>query len=151
METSLVLLGETPPNFSWKKPGAAHKARFCAFGIYINKALAFSDQLEFDKETAVALTRVAKFITTLYVPYYISASSGCDAPVNDLEMIKRLHKYSNTDPEVAESVLAVLCRHTWYLHVETIPFALFSKMLTIDEKTRLAARLLTFESSKPMN
>ena len=149
VETSLVLLGETPPNFSWKKPGAAHKARFCAFAIYINKALAFSDQLEFDKETVVALTRVAKFITTLYVPYYISASSGCDAPVNDLEMFKKLHKYSNTDPEVAESVLAVLCRHTWYLQEETIPFALFSKMLTIDEKSRLAARLLTFESSKP--
>ena len=49
VETSMVLLGETPPNFTWKKPGAAHKARFCAFGIYINKALAFSEQLGFDR------------------------------------------------------------------------------------------------------
>ena len=34
VETSMMLLGETPENFSWKKPGTAHKARFCAFGIY---------------------------------------------------------------------------------------------------------------------
>ena len=40
VETSMMLLGEIPGNFSWKKPGAANKARFCAFGIYINKALA---------------------------------------------------------------------------------------------------------------
>ena len=151
VETSMVLLGDTPPNFSWKKPGAAHKARFCAFGIYINKGLAFSDQLGFDEETIHALTRVARFVTTLYVPYFISASCGCDAPVNDLEMFKKLKIYSRTDSDVADSVLAVLCRHTWYLQEETVPFALFSKMLTIDEKSRLAAKLLTLEGSKPLH
>ena len=50
VETSMVLLGEVPPSFSWKKPGAAHKARFCSFGIYINKAIAFSEQLELEVE-----------------------------------------------------------------------------------------------------
>ena len=147
----MVLLGETPPNFTWKKPGAAHKARFCAFGIYINKALAFSEQLGFDREVVQALIRVATFITTLYVPYYISASSGCDAPVNDLEMFKKLKIYSLTDSELAESAQAVLCRHTWYLQEETVPFALFSKKLTIDEKSRLAAKLLTFVEDKPLH
>ena len=29
----LLLLGEIPPKFSWKTPGAAHKARLCSFGI----------------------------------------------------------------------------------------------------------------------
>ena len=151
VETSMVLLGSTPPNFTWKKPGAAHKARFCSFGIYINKALAFSDQLDFDRKFVKALIRVATFITTIYVPYFISASIGCDAPVNDLQMFKNLKLYSETDREVAESVLAVLCRHTWYLQEETIPLALFSKKLSTDEKSRLAARLLTFEENKPVN
>ena len=76
---------------------------------------------------------------------------GCDAPINDLEMYKKLKIYSNTDSELAESVLAVLCRHTWYLQEETVPFALFSKKLTGDEKSRLAAKLLTFESEKPVH
>ena len=150
VETSMVLLGETPLNFTWKKPGAAHKARFCAVGIYINKALAFSAQLDFDRKFVKALTRVATFITTIYVPYFISASIGCDAPVNDLQLFKNLKLYSESDPEVAESVMAVLCRHTWYLQEETIPLALFSKKLTIDDKSRLAARLLTFEERKPI-
>ena len=45
-ECAMVLLGEKPPgNFTWKKAGACHKARFMAFGIYSLKALAFSDQL----------------------------------------------------------------------------------------------------------
>ena len=119
VETSMVLLGEVPPSFSWKKPGAAHKARFCSFGIYINKAVAFADQLELDADVLQPLIRVATFIATLYVPYFISASTGCDAPVNDLEMYKKLNIFSNTDSDLAESVLAVLCRHTWYLQEET--------------------------------
>ena len=145
VETSMVILGETPPSFSWKKPGAAHKARFCSFGIYINKAVAFAEQLELDADTLLYLTRVAIFITTLYVPFFISSSIGCDAPVNDLDMFKKLKIFSKTDSEIAESVLAVLCRHNWYLQEETVPFALFSKKLTEDEKSRLAAKLLTFE------
>ena len=151
VETSMVLLGEAPPNFSWKKPGAAHKARFCSFGIYINKAVAFSEQLDLDKEVVEPLIRVATFIATLYVPYFISASTGCDAAVNDLEMFKKLNIFSNTESDLAESALAVLCRHTWYLQEETVPFALFSKKLTIDEKSRLAAKLLTFEEDKPLH
>jgi hypothetical protein len=64
-------------------------------------------------------------------------------------MYKKLKFFSNTDPELAESILAVLCRHTWYMQEETVPFALFSKKLTEDEKSRLAARLLSFEKEKP--
>ena len=134
VETSMMLLGETPENVSWKKPGADHKARFCAFGIYINKALAFSEQLDYDKVAVKALTRVATFITTLYVPYYMSASIGCDSPVNDLDMFKKLKIFSHRDKENAESAITVLCRHTWYLQEEIIPFALFSKKLSIDEQ-----------------
>lgn len=151
VETSMAVLGEVPPSFSWKKPGAAHKARFCSFGIYINKAVAFADQLQLDADILEPLIRVATFITTLYVPYFISSSTGCDAPVNDLDMYKKLKFFSNTDSELAESVLTVLCRHTWYLQEETVPFAFFSKKLTEDEKSRLAARLLTFEKDKPVH
>ena len=35
-ECSVMLLGDVPPSgkIFWRKPGACHKARFCAFGIY---------------------------------------------------------------------------------------------------------------------
>ena len=62
------------------------------------------------------------------------ASIGCDSPVNDLDMFKKLKIFSHTDKEIAESAITVLCRHTWYLQEEIIPFAFFSKKLSIDEQ-----------------
>ena len=52
-ECAMIVLGETPPSgkILWKKPGACHKARFCAFGIYSLKAVAFAQQLELTDDT----------------------------------------------------------------------------------------------------
>ena len=66
---------------TWKKPGATHKASFCNFGIYICIALAFSDQLDLNKENRKNLTRVATFLYTLYIPYFVSGNIGTDTPV----------------------------------------------------------------------
>ena len=33
------------------------------------------------------LRQVVTFLTTLYIPYFISSSIGCDAAVNDLQTI----------------------------------------------------------------
>ena len=45
----------------------------------------------------------------------------------------------------------VLRRHTWYLTPEVVLFSLFSPKVSIDEKSRLASRLLTFEQSIPVS
>ena len=149
VEVSLSVLGGVSPDFTWKKPGPCHKARFMAFGIYIMKAVAFSDQLELEQDVMESLVRVATFISTLYVPYFITASIGCDAPANDLEMFRKLLEFSKTDPVIGEAALAILTRHTWYLQEEVVPFALFSSKLNMDDKSRLAAKILTFEKEKP--
>ena len=66
-ECAVILLGEVPPSgkIVWKKPGACHKARFCSFGIYSLKALAFSKQLDLDEETVNALIRFCSFTTVV--------------------------------------------------------------------------------------
>ena len=152
VELGMLLLGEIPPGgMTWKTPGATHKARFCNFGIYICKALAFSDELGLLEEDVKNLTRVVKFLCTLYIPFFVSGSIGSDAPVNDLELFKKLVHFSSIDPDLADSAKAVLLRHTWYLQEETVPMALFSDKLSLDEKSRLAARMLTFQSSKPVH
>ena len=59
-KTSLVILGGKLPagrEMFWCKPGATHKARFMAFGIYSNKMFSFSDQLNYDNEIKAALRR----------------------------------------------------------------------------------------------
>ena len=56
-ECAVLVLGELPPSgkIIWRKPGACHKARFCAFGIYSFKALAFAKQFDWDDDTIACL------------------------------------------------------------------------------------------------
>ena len=151
VELGMLLLGELPPGgMTWKKPGATHKARFCNFGIYICKTFAFSDQLDIGEEEKENLACLVYFMCTLYIPFFVSGSIGSDAPVNDLELYKKLIHFSSIDSDLAEAAKKVLLRHTWYLQEETVPMALFSDKLTMDEKARLAARILTFETTKPI-
>ena len=88
----MLLLGETPPSgkIVWRKPGACHKARFMAFGIYSFKALAFSKQLDLEEETVDGLKQFCAFTATIYVPYFLASSMGSDAAVNDILMYKKV-------------------------------------------------------------
>ena len=56
VELGMLLHGEVPTGMTWKKPGATHKARFCNFGIYLCVALAFSDQLDLNRDNRKNLT-----------------------------------------------------------------------------------------------
>ena len=150
-ECALILLGEIPPSgkIVWRKPGACHKARFCAFGIYSIKALAFSKQLDLDDETVEALKKFCRFTTTIYIPHFLASSIGCDSPVNDLQLYKKLYDYKRIDIQLAEEALVVLRRHGWYLTPEVVVFSLFSKKLSMEEKSRIACRLLSHQGDIP--
>ena len=109
-ECSVMLLGDVPPSgkIFWRRPGACHKARLCAFGIYGLKALAFSSQLNLDDESVQLLTRFCTFLTILYIPHFLSSSIGCDAPVNDLKLFKRLSVFRAVDSQLADEAIVVL-------------------------------------------
>ena len=69
-ETSLVLLGGDLPagrNLYWHKPGATHKARFMALGIYANMMCSVFDQLNYNKEMEAALQRFVQFFTLIRI------------------------------------------------------------------------------------
>ena len=69
-ECAMLLLGEIPPsgNIVWRKPGACHKARFMAFGIYSFKALAFYKQLNLEDDTVEGLQQFCSFIFLIFSP-----------------------------------------------------------------------------------
>ena len=150
---AMVVLGETPPSGKvvWLKPGACHKARFCAFGIYSLKALAFSVQLDLDRETVDALKQFCSFIAVVYVPHFLASSIWSDSTVNDLQLFKKLFEYRNVDSQLADEALVVLRRHCWYLTPEVAVFSLFSKKVSPDEKSRLASKLLSLHSIAPQS
>ena len=150
-ECALAVLGETPPRgkIVWKKAGACHKARFMAFGIYSLKAFAFSRQLKLDHDTEKALKQFCSFIAVIYIPHFLASSIGSDASVNDLELFKKLFEYRKFDPQLSDEALVVLRRHCWYLVPEVAIFSLFSKKVSMDEKSRLSCKLLTMQTEAP--
>ena len=77
------------------------------------KALAFAHQFDWDDETTALLKQFCSFISTIYIPYLMASSIGCDAAINDLGLYKKLFDYRSIDPQLAEESLVVLRRHGW--------------------------------------
>ena len=159
--TLLMLGAEVPGGFTWRKPGADHKARFMAKVIYGAKMFFLKDlevdqnkleedgncelDLEFCEEYKESLERFVKFCSLVYMPYFLASSFGADAPLNDLNLFKLLNDYDLVDPEVSIAALVPLKRHLYYLTEELVVFSLFSNKLDDDTKSQIATKLLTFE------
>ena len=143
---ALALLGETPPGGfnSWLKPGATHKARFLNYAIYTMKMYMFSDQMGYSMEVVNALQRMASFISLIYAAFFLKASQGADAPANDLNLYRQLFIYKVQDDVLASKSLEILQRHGWYLDQSIVPFALFSKKLSVEKKESLAKKLVKY-------
>ena len=83
-----------------------------------------------------SLERFVKFSAVVYVPDFLKSSVGADAPINDLEFIKLLLKYTSIDAECALN--AMKSRHLYYLPEENLVFSLFSNRIDDDLKSRIA-------------
>ena len=144
---ALRLLGVKPPfPFSFKKPGPSHKARFMAFCIFCLKMLLLIQQLDLDEWTREGLVRLGVFFAIVYVPHFLKSSVGADAAVNDLYLYKQLVRFIDVDGPIATAALEVLSRHGWYTAEETVTFCLCSNKLSNDEKSRVAARILSYDT-----
>ena len=89
------------------------------------------------------LRRFCEYAVMFYIPYFLTANFGADAAVNDLSLYKKLKKFSQVDKLLAEEALATLSRHLWYLSPSTVLFSLASKKLEDNDKSSIAARLLS--------
>ena len=166
-QVALIILGGYLPGgkvFFWRKPGACHKARFMAFAIYAFKLLAFSSNpvvieecfsIKGGKKSEVKkqlelLRRFCHYAVSYYVPMFLTASRGADAAVNDLKLFKSLDNFKNIDKELAVQAQKTLCDHLWYLTPTTVLFSLFSKKISVEDKSRIASRLLTMPRNAPI-
>ena len=112
--------------------------------------------LHFTVEYKESLERFVKFCGLVYAPYFLSSSIGADAPMNDLNLYRMLHKYEVIDRAVSEAGLVALSRHLFCLIEELVVFSFFSSKVDSDMKSHMAARLLSispptvFVNKKPM-
>jgi len=136
-ENAVILLGGIPPRgIHYMKPGAVHQARWMACNLYAGKMFMFSKEMSYNEETFEHLRRINVFLNLFYVPLWMRASSGADAPYYDLQLFHDMIAYREVDKEIAEEVLRKLANHCWYLTEEVVPFVLFSNNPAVTEEIK---------------
>ena len=145
----LFLQGNVQVPKQLRTPGALHKARWLAKNIYLIKICLMEDQIKkLPRGTITAQQQVQKirdmatFLTLVYSHWWLSCENAVDAPHNDLQFIKRLIQYESLNPTISSSALKAFQRHMWYLVGEMIPLALFSTVVTDEQKSSIAKALL---------
>jgi hypothetical protein len=129
-----------------KKPGAHNQCRWMCTCIYCLKMFWFKEQdiLEYSEEFKAKLTRFVKWLLLIYIPYWFQVPLSSDAAVYDMQLYHSLQHYESIDAEISNTALTVQSRHLWYLAPEAvILFCLFGTELSEDERSRIAAKLLT--------
>jgi hypothetical protein len=108
--------------------------------IYTMKMYWYKEILDYSD----VLDRFCRFLVLVYVPYWFKVPLSSDAAVVDLNMYQLLLKYSAIDTEISNALLTAQSRHLWYLCPDSIIlWSLFGTSLDEDEKSRIAAVLLT--------
>ena len=97
----------------------------------------------------MALTKFCRFTTIIYIPHFLAVSEGCDFTVNVITLYKQLFAYRSIDQQLADEALVLFRRHGWYLTPDVAVFSLFSRKVSLEEKSRVACRLLTFQAEAP--
>ena len=97
----------------------------------------------FEEDKLELLQRFCVYAVKFYIPHFLTANIGADAAVNDLSLSKKLKKFRQVDQDLADEALATLSRHLWFLALNTVLFSLVSEKLEDDDKSRIAARLMS--------
>ena len=141
IELVLVVLGSTPAKFTFKKPGAFHKARWMAPLIYGLKIFLLRKVLHKNQSEIKKLERFATFVCLYYIEYWLNTPLASEAPYMDLKLHRGMLEYLDHDPDVADAVLKKFDGHTWYLNQIYVPLSLFSCNVSDDEKIVIAQKL----------
>ena len=148
LHLTLLILGSPPKPFSFKACGAFHKARWMAPLIYGEKMFLFRSTLKESKAYLSKLERFVVFASLFYVEYWFSAHLASEAPYMDLKFYKSMLQYQKSDKAIAKAILDKFYGHTWYLNQHYVPFSLFSRNVSKEEKAKIATKLTKIKSSK---
>ena len=122
-------------------PGAYHRARWMAKGIYCLKMCCFREQIAMSPHERQAIRRICLFTLTVYLKAWFSSPCACDAPYNDLCLLQQLEQYLEVDRQTGNAALTKLRSHLWYLSEDLILLALFSKKVHSSEKKAMVYAL----------
>lgn len=88
------------------------------------------------------------FLVRIYVKYWFESTIPTLAPKNDLQLIKNLIDYRQINVPVANKVLEVMSRHTWYLSEVLVGLSFFDRDIDIETKRLMVAALSNSSSEE---
>lgn len=137
-------------NFSFKRPGAMHHARWMSKAIYSLKIFLFRHQFNLLAQEEKNLRRICIFVISFYIRVWYNSTSAIQAPNNDLEFMKNLIHSKNVDPPVLQRACQKMIEHLWYLNEELVILSLFDSNVSVDVKKKIVMAIKNRESSSPM-
>ena len=154
LNLTMVYLGKKPPKMTFRRPGAYHRANWMAKGLYCLQIYLFRRQLKeasnfaFTRHQEEAIKRVCVFLVSIYVRHWFEAPRAVDAPINDLLLLKEIEAYELVDADVAKKAMDKVKGHLWYLSEDLAPLAMFSKKVSLEEKTQMLQNIKAASPTK---
>jgi len=143
LELIIIFLGETPSRgIHFHQPGACHLARWMAKAIYCLKIYLFRQQFKLTYKEEKALRRICCFIIKCYAEAWFSAPNAIEAPLNDINFLKKLIAYKIDDKLVAEKAINKFINHLWYLNEECAVFSIFDERISDEGRRDIAQKIL---------
>jgi len=122
-------------------PGAYHRARWMAKGIYCLKIFGFRHQFHMSKREIESLRRICIFVCTIYVRVWFAAPLATSAPTNDLLMLQQIEDFQQVDSKIAGVAGAKMRLQLWYLSEDLASLPLFSDNISDYEKSTIVNAL----------
>ena len=149
LELALLILWGTPERkhgvYKIHRPGADSHARWMSKAIYTLKLTLLQHQFpDIPWHKKKKLEKMTFFILFGYMESWFRSSSLFSAATNDLNLYRRLLKFSKFHKKLSQVTLTVLQRHTWYLSEELLPLSLFDSSLPEDTLNSLARSTILF-------
>lgn len=149
LELACILLGGmSTEKIQFRRPGAAHHARWLAKGIYCLKIFMFKKQFSLKKKEIDGLRRICIFIVCFYIKAWYRAPIAITAPNQDLSLIQSLIRFKETDVGISEAAVSKLCGHLWYISEHLVALSLFDPTVSVPEKLKIVHALKTKEGTK---
>ena len=94
------------------------------------------------KDQLKKMRRIIDFCALVYTLWWYQCPIASAASRLDLEFVEAIKAIESIDLKLAQAALKVFKRHTWYLHGEMIPLALWDKHLHDNVKAVTAQKIL---------
>lgn len=142
LNLTIIFLGGVPKKgISFRAPAGLHRARWIAKAIYSLKLFMFKDQFKLTKRELKAITEICVFVIAIYVRCWFQTPVACQAPRNDLWLLKELKSFKNVNKAISKVALRKILGHLWYLSEELVALAFFDEGISMETKQKMVSAL----------